>query len=312
MGIFDQAAGSPAFAFNTVGARVQGYVVGEPVVKPQMKFDGSGKPTDIPDTWTSGDPKMKVIIQLQTQFRDPESEDDDGVRGVYAVISNSEGSCFRAIKDAIKAAGRKDIETGGFLDVWYAGDDPKSSNPRNPRKLYGAQYTPPATPLAGNEPPAPPQQATPGVSGNQFAGQPPAQQYDPRQQDRAAQVAQAQNHFPNAPVAAPVAAPPVDPAYAAWLASQQATQPQAAPPPPAPAAAPGLDFAAMAAALQAGPPAAAAAPPAPVAAPPQQVEVDPATQAKIQALIGAGIDTDTIVAATGVSAAVVATLRGIG
>lgn len=311
MGIFDQAAGSPAFAFNTVGARVQGYVVGEPVVKPQMKFDGSGKPTDIPDTWTSGDPKMKVIIQLQTQFRDPESEDDDGVRGVYAVISNSEGSCFRAIKDAIKAAGRKDIETGGFLDVWYAGDDPKSSNPRNPRKLYGAQYTPPATPLAGNEPPAPPQQATPGVSGNQFAGQPP-QQYDPRQQDRAAQVAQAQNHFPNAPVAAPVAAPPVDPAYAAWLASQQATQPQAAPPPPAPAAAPGLDFAAMAAALQAGPPAAAAAPPAPAAAPPQQVEVDPATQAKIQALIGAGIDTDTIVAATGVSAAVVATLRGIG
>ena len=119
MSVFDQPAGSPAFAFNQIGARVQGYVVAEPTVKPQMKFDGSGKPTDIPDTWTSGDPKMKVIIQLQTQFRDPENEDDAGVRAIYAVISNSEGSCFRAIKDAIKAAGRKDIEIGGFLDVWY-------------------------------------------------------------------------------------------------------------------------------------------------------------------------------------------------
>jgi len=289
MGIFDQSAGSPAFAFNQIGARVQGYVVGEPVVKPQMKFDGSGKPTDIPDTWTSGDPKMKVIIQVQTQFRDPEMEDDDGVRGIYAVISNSEGSCFRAIKDAIKAAGRKDIEPGAFLDVWYAADDPKSSNPRNPRKLYGAQYTPPATPLAATG-----EIASPPASAPQTYSPPPAAAPAP------APVA----------VAAPVAAPPVDPAYAAWLATQQAA-PVAPPAPPAPA--PGVDFAAMAAALQAGPPAAAppvAAPPA--AAPPQVQQIDEATMAKVRALIGAGIDTATIVAATGLSEGAVAAVRGLG
>jgi hypothetical protein len=295
MGIFDQPAGSPAFGFNQIGARVQGYVVAEPTVKPQMKFDGSGKPTDIPDTWTSGDPKMKVIIQLQTQLRDPEMEEDDGVRGVYAVISNSEGSCFRAIKDAIKAAGRKDIEVGGFLDVWYAGDDPKSSNPRNPRKLYGAQYQPPATPLASQPPAAPPVAAPVAAPPAAVAAPAPAPAVDPAyaawqaEQQRAAQVAQAQAHFPNAPVAAA---------------------------PPAAAPAPGLDFAAMAAALQAGPPQAAPAAPAPVAAPPAaapgQVEIDPATMDKVRALIGAGIDTDTIVAATGLSAGAVAAVRGLG
>jgi hypothetical protein len=42
------------------------------------------------------------------------------------------------------------------------------------------------------------------------------------------------------------------------------------------------------------------------------VEIDPATMDKVRALIGAGIDTDTIVAATGLSAGAVAAVRGLG
>ena len=42
-----------------------------------------------------------------------------------------------------------------------------------------------------------------------------------------------------------------------------------------------------------------------------QVEIDPATMAKVQALIGAGIDTPTIVAATGLSEGAVNAVRGL-
>lgn len=191
--------GGKGLKFPTPGTSYTGRVTSEPVEQQQTKFG-----TDIPDTWPNGDPKMQILVNLDTDLR--EDADDDGARTLY-VASNK---MKQAIFAAITAAGVDDIRVGGTLTVTYTGNDPASKNPANPAKLYSASYVPPQSAFAGagNTPQAAPQ-AVPAPQQAQAPVAPQAAPQDPW------------NPAPAAPAPAPVA--------------QQAPAPAPAPAPAAPA-----------------------------------------------------------------------------
>ena len=98
-------------------------------------------------TWPSGDPIKQIVITLATDERDPRVPDDDGKRKVYAEQDSRPGSKMAAIREAMRAAGAKTIEVGGILAIAYTGPDPESTA-QIKRKLYRAQYQPPAAAAA--------------------------------------------------------------------------------------------------------------------------------------------------------------------
>jgi hypothetical protein len=136
MSLFDSS--SKGLKFDTIGVQHTGTVKAAPRERQQTKF-GSQEP----DFWPNGDPKMQILVDLQTNLR--ESADDDGERTLYVASKNMR----RAIGEAIRAAGASDIAPGGVLTVSYIGNDPASANPANPAKLYAAQYSAPASAFAG-------------------------------------------------------------------------------------------------------------------------------------------------------------------
>jgi hypothetical protein len=131
-GFFD--ATGKAAKFNKPGDSVTGTVVSWREAQ-MMKFDGEAqKPTNEPDFWPDGNPKMQAIIVLDTGEQD--SEDDDGMRSVYVSSTRAK----RALIDALRKGGVKEPEAGGTLTMTYTGDDPKSKNPRNPGKMFSASF----------------------------------------------------------------------------------------------------------------------------------------------------------------------------
>jgi hypothetical protein len=126
--------GAPTAKFPTPGTVVKGTILREPEARQQRDFK-----TKLPDTWKDGSPKMMVVVQLQTDDRDPSINDDDGIRQLY--IDRKE--LKRAVADAVRAAGANGLHTGGRLAVKYTADgEPIDGN--NPPKLFAAMYEPPA------------------------------------------------------------------------------------------------------------------------------------------------------------------------
>lgn len=140
--LFD--TGSKGLKFSTIGTSHQGTVTSEPMERQQTEY-GTGKPA----VWPSGEPKLQVLVDLQTEEKD--DPDDDGERTLYV----SSNSMKHAIGKAIRDAGAKDLEVGGTLTVTYTGNDPQSKNPANPKKLYTAQYSRPESPLLAGTTPQP-------------------------------------------------------------------------------------------------------------------------------------------------------------
>lgn len=90
-------------------------------------------------TWKDGSPQMQLVITLQTDEDDPEIEDDDGKRNVYAYDRMRD-----AIRDAVKAAKAPKLEIGGWLAVeWEGKEDKPKVKGHNGRKWYVAEYEPP-------------------------------------------------------------------------------------------------------------------------------------------------------------------------
>jgi hypothetical protein len=132
MSLFDSS--SKGVKFDVVGASIQGTVKAAPRERQQTKYG-----TQEPDFWPNGDPKMQILVDLQTDRR--EDPNDDGERTLYVASKNMK----KAIGEAIRAAQATDIMPGGTLTVTYVGNDPASKNPQNPAKLYQAQYTAPTS-----------------------------------------------------------------------------------------------------------------------------------------------------------------------
>ncbi len=134
--VFDSIAGASGASarFPAVGATVEGVILR--VSRKQATVFG----TKEPKFWKSGDPVMVSIFALQTEERDPEIEDDDGLRNLYVESIRMR----EAIKEALKAAGfkRGDTFAGATLKVQYVGDGEPTAGASAP-KLYRAKFTPP-------------------------------------------------------------------------------------------------------------------------------------------------------------------------
>lgn len=129
----------PSISFKdaAVGTAYKGTVVDFDVSQ-QRDFD-----TDEPAVWPDGNPKMQLVVTLQTELSD--GADDDGLRRIYAPKSNAPGSMFAAIREAVSTAGSK-LAKGATLVVQFSGTEPASNPKFNDRKLYTAAYAP-ADPL---------------------------------------------------------------------------------------------------------------------------------------------------------------------
>lgn len=203
MSLFDSSNKGAKFA--AVGDSITGTITGAPTERQQTDFT-----TKQPAFWPNGDPKMQILVPLQTSLR--EDPDDDGVRTLYVASRHMK----QAIGQAIRTAGASDVVKGGVLTVRFVGTDPASKNPQNPAKMYDAQYTAPAAgpfaAQAAQQPVAPPAPAPVA----QYPAQPPAQPV----------------YAAPAPVAQPVApaAPPAQQGVAGMTAQQvsQVQQLQAA------------------------------------------------------------------------------------
>lgn len=113
----------------------------------QRSFDGGA-----PLTWDDGTPRMLTYIELETAQRD--SDDDDGVRALYAKGGNFEPkdgtgtSLERAIVDAVRAAGANSIEEGATIHVRLTGFGKATTRGYQPPKLFTAKYEPPKSSVA--------------------------------------------------------------------------------------------------------------------------------------------------------------------
>ena len=191
------------WGYNTQpGFGVQGEIISISKQRQSTKWSNDPKAKPELDWWDPEQtrPKMQVIITLQTDLNEPNEkyETDDGVRGLVVEVNRKPGGLLPAITDAVKVAGGKLPEPGGFLQVWFTGLDPESANPQNPRKLFGANYRLPAggAGVFGQEPqqqgfnpgPAqqpPPQQGNPygqPQQGNPYGQPQPQPQPQPQQQ----------------------------------------------------------------------------------------------------------------------------------
>lgn len=125
---FLMRGGVPSVKFPHLGSSVVGVVT-----KPIKVVEVTDPRTKEVKRWPNGDPKMQVIIELQTELR--ESEDDTGERTLWA-----KGQMQNAIRDAVRNSGAKGIAVGGIIQVVYAEEKPTDLQAQ---KIYRATYWPP-------------------------------------------------------------------------------------------------------------------------------------------------------------------------
>jgi hypothetical protein len=131
---FLMGGGSASARFDNPGDTVTGSICEPPEVRQQTDIS-TGQPVH----WPSGDPKMQLIVTLQTTLK--EDADDDGKRRIYVKGK----SLTEAVREAVRQTGAKGLEIGGTLTVTYTGDGVASQRGFNPPKLYTAQYSRPDT-----------------------------------------------------------------------------------------------------------------------------------------------------------------------
>lgn len=136
---------SPAMAFNYRGDKIVGRITTEPKAVQQTVYDPRNPTSKELAFWPSGDPKMQVIFQVETGWRNYEginrpdnTKPDNGVRTIYLKGKHME----RATADAIRAAGVDWLEVGGMISFEYIGDDMTSLAGVKP-KLFTVRYQAP-------------------------------------------------------------------------------------------------------------------------------------------------------------------------
>lgn len=171
------------------GTSYTGTIEREPSTAQQTDYDSGALLT-----WPDGNPRMQVLVTLQTQLR--EDPEDNGIRTL--VVKQSTG-LQAAIRDAVKATGAKGLEVGGTLTVTLTGEQPSSKG--NPIKVFSAQYQRPA------------QSAIMGGQQQQQQAQPQYQPagYGPDGQPIAHSAVVAQAAMPAQPVQQTPVAQPVQP-----------------------------------------------------------------------------------------------------
>jgi hypothetical protein len=140
------ASGSKAFPFEEVGDKVSGTIK---LIerRQQTSFENS-----TPLTWDDGSPRMLTYIELDTDLRD--DDDDDGVRALYCKGGNFEAaegsgaSAERALVEAAKKAGMKNIDEGAKLQVVFTGRAKPTTRGYQPAKLFTMKLEAPKASVA--------------------------------------------------------------------------------------------------------------------------------------------------------------------
>lgn len=130
--------GGKSAKFETVGATVTGKIAASPQVRQQTDISSGAALT-----WDNGDPKMQLVVQLQTT--EHLDDEDDGMRNLYVKGSKDPASksMHAAVAAAVQNAGAKGLEVGGTLTVKYVGDGVSKTRGFNPPKQYEATYQAP-------------------------------------------------------------------------------------------------------------------------------------------------------------------------
>ncbi len=114
--------------FDILGTVVMGAITEPPKAQQMKKYQSEEL-----DFWPSGDPKMQIIVTLQTDLR--EDAEDDGRRNLFIVPR-----MMHVVRDAVRKVHAPGLEVGGRLIVkWISGTGQGAGNP----KEYAAEYTRP-------------------------------------------------------------------------------------------------------------------------------------------------------------------------
>lgn len=174
-----QSGARSAFDKNSQpGTTVSGPITG--VQYRQTTDYNTGQPAFFP----SGDPKMQIIVSIQTSTR--EDADDDGVRSVYI---NAWGNKKKALLDAFRAAGfdraSEALAEGNVLTATYV--EPRPTPQGSWEKIYRYEIRRGA-PAGTDQALSPRPQAQPQPAPRPPAGQP--NPWDTHPQPQAQQYAQ--------------------------------------------------------------------------------------------------------------------------
>lgn len=185
---------------DPIGTSYTGIVTEPPVLRQVNDYkDG------MPLFWKDGNPQMQIAIITQTEYRDPDNADDDGIRAFFL-----RNQALRALQDEMKRLGIKKFGVGTRLTQTLVGLKPPTQAGWNPQKIYQIDLVPATSdPAVDAFLAAGAVEVTPQQQNLEAVQQPPAQQY----QSPAPAISQP-----------PAATPPIDP-VAALLAQAQQAQP---------------------------------------------------------------------------------------
>lgn len=131
MGIMGSAPKS--FPFDNPGDTCTGVIITEP-----EEVDQTDQDTAEVKRWANGQAKKVWKIRLLTELRNPDDPFDEGERTLWVKWKSLD-----AIRNAVRAAGAKDLEVGGILALRLTGFGVAEKRGYNPPKEWAAKYTPP-------------------------------------------------------------------------------------------------------------------------------------------------------------------------
>lgn len=128
-------AGGKALSFkDNKGVIVRGELVAAPTERDQID-----PATEKVKTFDDGTPRKVIVFTLQTDLRDPDNPEDDGLRTLWAKWEQT-----KAIGKAMREAKVKTMEVGGTLEIAWTGEVPPVRAGLHPTKTFQARWTPPA------------------------------------------------------------------------------------------------------------------------------------------------------------------------
>ncbi len=176
-GVSDFLSGGSGRAakFDNPGDTVKGIILSADV---RQQMDPVSK---VLKTYNDGNPMMQLVVNLQTDIRDPADPEDDGVRTVYIKgAKKNPQSGTGALIAALAQAGAPSIAEGGTLVVQFTGLGVATMG--NPPKLWAMAYKAPVgNPQVANLLDAGAQQQAPQAYAAPLPGyQPQAPQQKPK------------------------------------------------------------------------------------------------------------------------------------
>lgn len=131
-------SGPPAAKFPTVGSFIEGSLV-DKGTQHKTKYNPNPLAEKVFEYFASGDPKLELILTLQTDVRDPSIEGDTGVRRVFVPFQMQ-----KELQKAVAEAGiKRSLPLGSWINITHTGTTPSQGGGQD-RKEYSVKVTAPA------------------------------------------------------------------------------------------------------------------------------------------------------------------------